>query len=126
MDNLDRPVTELFITIINKGYIGYFNKPPATHPTKGLEVGWSFNFLEKSVDDWWSKINGNNKDNIDVDFYDRTGDNGLNIRFYYNKDLPIGTELKGDICEWNEFDQKETVLSPISHKFSFNSDVFHN
>lgn len=124
MDNLDRPVTELFITIINKGYIGYFNKPPQTHPTKGLEVGWSFNFLENSVDDWWSKINGNNKDNIDVDFYDRTGDNGLNIRFYYNKDLPIGTELKGDICEWNEFDQKETVLSPISHKFSFNSDVF--
>jgi hypothetical protein len=32
--------------------------------------------------------------------------------------------LKGDICEWNEFDQKETVISPISHKFSFNSDVF--
>ena len=124
MDNLDRPVTELFITIINKGYIGYFNKPPATHPTKGLEVGWSFNFLENSVDDWWSKINGNNKDNIDVDFYDKPGDNGLNIRFYYNKDLPIGTELKGDICEWNEFDQKETVLSPISHKFSFNPAVF--
>ena len=124
MDNLDRPVTELFITIINKGYIGYFNKPPATQPTKGLEVGWSFNFLENSVDNWWSKINNNNKDNIDVDFYDRTGDNGLNVRFYYNKDLPIGTELKGDICEWNEFDQKETVLSPISHKFSFNSDFF--
>jgi len=65
-------------------------------------------------------------DNIDVDFYDKQGDipPGLNIRFYYNKDLPIGTELKGDICEWNEFDQKETVLSPISHKFSFNSDFF--
>ena len=126
MDNLDRPVTELFITIINKGYIGYFNKPPVngTQPTKGLEVGWSFNFLENSVDNWWSKINVNNKDNIDVDFYNGDGDNGLNIRFYYNKDLPIGTELKGDICEWNEFDQKETVLSPISHKFSFNSDFF--
>ena len=124
MDNLDRPVTELFITIVNKGYIGYFNKPSQTYPTKGLEVGWSFNFLENSVDNWWSKINNNNKDNIDVDFYDRTGDNGLNVRFYYNKDLPIGTELKGDICEWNEFDQKETVLSPISHKFSFNSDFF--
>ena len=128
MDNLDRPVTELFITIINKGYIGYFNKPrvDGVQPTKGLEVGWSFNFLENSVDDWWSKINFNNKDNIDVDFYDKQGDipPGLNIRFYYNKDLPIGTELKGDVCEWNEFDQKETVLSPISHKFSFNTDVF--
>ena len=52
---------------------------------------------------------------------------GLNVRFYYNKDLPIGTELKGDICEWNEFRPKRrTVLSPISHKFSFNSERFYN
>ena len=124
MDNLDRPITELFVTIVNKGYMGYFNSPPITNPTKGLEVGWSFNFLRDSIDDWWSKINVNNKDNITNDYYDKQGDNGLNIRFYYNKNLPIGTELKGDVCEWNEFNQKETVVSPISHKFSFNPSIF--
>ncbi len=124
MDNLDRPITELFVTIVNKGYMGYFNSPPISNPTKGLEVGWSFNFLRDSIDDWWSKINVNNKDNITNDYYDKQGDNGLNIRFYYNKDLPIGTELKGDVCEWNEFNQKETVVSPISHKFSFNPSIF--
>ena len=124
MDNLDRPITELFVTIVNKGYVGYFNSPPISNPTKGLEVGWSFNFLRDSIDDWWSKINVNNKDNITNDYYDKQGDNGLNIRFYYNKDLPIGTELKGDVCEWNEFNQKETVVSPISHKFSFNPSIF--
>ena len=46
MDNLGRPVTELFITIVNKGYMGYFNSPTLTQPTKGLEVGWSFNFFK--------------------------------------------------------------------------------
>jgi len=124
MDNLDRPVTELFITIVNKGYMGYFNSPTQTQPTKGLEVGWSFNFLSDTMDTWWSKANVNNKDNINTDFYERAGDNGLNLRFYYNKDLPLGTELKGDVCEWNEYDQKETVVSPISHKYSFNPSFF--
>jgi len=124
MDNLGRPVTELFITIVNKGYMGYFNSPTLTQPTKGLEVGWSFNFLSDTMDTWWSKTNVNNKDNINTDFYQRAGDNGLNLRFYYNKDLPLGTELKGDVCEWNEYDQKETVVSPISHKYSFNPSFF--
>ena len=124
LDNLGRPLTELFVTIINKGYMGYFNSPPPTTPTKGLEIGWSFNFLKTTIDNWWSKLNVNNKDNINVDFYDKPGDNGLNIRFYYNKDLPIGTTLKGDVCEWNEFEQKETVTSPISHKYSFNPSVY--
>ena len=55
------------------------------------------------------------------------GTTGLPIRFYYNKDLPIGTELKGDFCEWNEFQQKEeAVLSPMSHKYSFNPECNYN
>ena len=124
MDNLDRPITKLFMTIVNKGYMGYFNCPPASNgSTKGLEVGWGFNFRENVVDNWWSKQNLNNKDNIDVDFYTKNGDNGVPIRFYFNKDLPIGTELKGDLCEWNEFQQKEEVLSQMSHKYSFNPSV---
>ena len=120
MDNLNRPITELFVTIINKGYIGYFNGPSIQAPNKGLEVGWGFNFRKNAVDLWWHKSNLSNKDNITLGFYDRTGDDGSNIRFYYNKDLPLGTELKGDVCEWNKFDQKETVLSKMSHKYSFN------
>jgi len=124
MDNLDRPITELFVTIINKGYMGYFNSPPTNgSATKGLEVGWGFNFRENVVDNWWSKQNINNKDNIDVDFYTKNGDNGNPIRFYFNKDLPIGSELKGDLCEWNEFQQREEVLSQMSHKYSFNPSV---
>tara|TARA_R110001592_G_scaffold273379_2_gene540262 strand:- start:7264 stop:9012 length:1749 start_codon:yes stop_codon:yes gene_type:complete len=123
MDNLDRPVTELFVTIVNKGYMGFFNHGGTGPPNKGLEVGWSFNFRKSMIDTWWSKLNLQNKDNITTDYYDKPGDNNLNIRFYYNKDLPIGTEIKGDICEWNKFDQKETILSKISHKYSFNPGV---
>jgi len=125
MDNLNRPITELFVTIINKGYIGYFNSPSVQVSNKGLEVGWDFNFRKSAVDTWWNKSNLNNKDNITLGFYDKIGDNGLNIRFWYNKDLPLGTELKGDICEWNKFDQKETILSKMSHKYSFNPSVIN-
>ena len=124
MDNLDRPITELFVTIVNKGYMGWFNNPVIPNSTNGLEIGWDFNFRDTTIDTWWQKSNSNNKDNISVDYYTKNGDNGIPIKFYYNEDLPIGTELKGDICEWNKFDQKETVLSKISHKYSFNSSVF--
>ena len=125
MDNLDRPITELFVTIVNKGYMGFFNARPSNNLlfNKGLEVGWSFNFRKDTVDNWWSKLNVQNKDNITNNYYDKPGDNGQNIRFYYNEDLPLGTELKGDICSWNKFEQKETVLSKISHKYSFNPSV---
>lgn len=123
VDNLDRPITELFVTIINKGYMGWFNNPVIANSTTGIEVGWDFNFRKNTVDTWWAKNNLNNKDNIPVDYYTKVGDNGNPINFYYNKDLPIGSVIKGDICEWNKFDQKETVLSKISHKYSFNSSV---
>ena len=123
IDNLDRPLTELFVTIVNKGYMGWFNNPfnPGTFTNNqtGIEVGWSFNFKKDTLDTWWQKSNQNNKDNIPFGTYNI----GLKT-FYYNQDLPLGHELKGDICEWNKYDQKETVLSKMSHKFSFNNNYF--
>ncbi|MFN9905460.1 MAG: hypothetical protein ACK56F_04955, partial [bacterium] len=40
LDNQKRPLNEIFLTIINKGYSGYFNKP--TQGT-GVKEGWQFN-----------------------------------------------------------------------------------
>lgn len=122
-NNLGRPITELFITIINKGYMGWFNNPfnPNTfiNNQSGIEIGWDFNFRKNDVDNWWEKSNQNNKDDIPYDTYQLNGKT-----FYYNDDLVVGHELKGDICEWNKYDQKETVLSKMSHKFSFNNNLF--
>ncbi|NDB80473.1 hypothetical protein EB155_11480, partial [archaeon] len=108
LDNNGRPITELFLTIINRGYMGYFNKPVAN---KTIRVGWDFNFDDESTDTWWSLNNGNNTDNIPYDSYQVNG-----RTFYYNDFLNIGDEIKGDICEFNDYDQKETVLSKMYHK----------
>lgn len=119
MDNLDRPITELFVTIINKGYMGWFNNPVVSTNPSGLELGWDFNFKENTIDSWWDKTNNDNNGDVPFNSYTIGGKT-----FYYNEDLIKGHELKGDICEWNKFQQKETVVSKMSHKISFNSNVF--
>ena len=41
--NFNKPVTNLYLTIVNKGYSGWFNKPsPATNTA--IQYGWEFNF----------------------------------------------------------------------------------
>jgi len=117
-DNQNRPLTELFVTIINKGYMGWFNKP-YNNNTTALNIGWNFNFLQSTMDPWWSQINSGNKDNIPVGSYQSN-----NKTFYYNKDLSVGDEIMGDFCEWNDYEMKEEVLSPLTHKYNYNSTYF--
>lgn len=117
-NHLGRPVTELYVTIINKGYMGYFNKPSFG---SGLQVGWDFNLLTTQVDNWWNLSNNKNVSGIPNTFYEKSG-----IKFYYNSDLPLGYEVKGDICEYNKFEQQEVVLSKHLHKYSFNYNVINN
>ena len=118
LDNNGKPVTELFVTIINKGYMGWFNYPPPFQQT-AIDVGWGFNFLKNSVDTWWNHTSLSNKDNIPVDSYIANGQT-----FYYNKELNIGDVIKGDFCEYNYIEQKEYLLSNIYHKYSYNQMVF--
>lgn len=121
IDNLGRPVTQLFTTIINKGYMGWFNKPHANN-WPAINVGWEFNFLVNSVDNWWNNSSSLNKDTtIQTKSYTQGG-----TIFYYNEDLSIGDELKGDICEWNPFEMEETVLSRMLHKFHYNPNIFQD
>jgi hypothetical protein len=117
IDNNGRPITELFITIINKGYMGWFNNPMGHNSS--IQVGWDFNLLPNTVDNWWKIDNIYNKDNIPIDSYN------INSKtFFYNKSLNIGDIIIGDLCEYNDYEQTEIVLSKLHHKFSFNSSVF--
>jgi hypothetical protein len=83
-----------------------------------LEIGWDFNFKQNTIDDWWSKSNPHNKSDIPFGSYILNGQT-----FYYNDVLHIGDEIKGDICEWNDYEQKEYVSSRMSHKYSFNPQI---
>lgn len=120
-DNLDRPVTELFVTILNKGYMGWFNNPYVANNDTGIQVGWDLNFQENEIDEWWNLNNVTNRDNIPNAYYDLNGN-----RFYYNENLKKGDKILGGICEFNKYDQKETELSQINHKISYNPQIFDN
>jgi hypothetical protein len=117
-DNQMRPLSDLYLTIINKGYSGYFNQP---FQGIGLKQGWGFNLTQKT-NTWWSNINEKSNTNIGVSSYTLT--NGVTKTFYYNNDLKIGDVVDGDFCEWNDYEQLERVVSPYYQKIRFNQDVF--
>ena len=118
IDNQKRPITQFFLTPINKGYSGYFNKPING---VGLKQGWKFNITDP-VNFWWDDNNVNSNTNVPVSSYTQT--NGVTKTFYYNQDLPIGALVDGDFCEWNSFEQKERVISNYYQKIKFNQDNF--
>jgi hypothetical protein len=118
LDNQKRPVSELFLTVINKGYTGYFNKP---NNGIGLKQGWEFN-LTNTTNSWWDLNNTNSNTNIQTSDYTLT--NGATKTFYFNQDLMSGDTIDGDFCEWNDYEQLERVISPYYHKLKYNEDVF--
>jgi hypothetical protein len=117
-DNQKRPISEINLTIINKGYSGYFNQPSNGI---GLKQGWGFN-LSKTTNPWWNLNEQRSNTNIPVSSYTLTS--GETKTFYYNLDLKRGDPIDGDFCEWNDYEQIERVVSPYYHKLKFNQTVF--
>jgi len=119
-DNNGKPITDLYLTTINRNYFGFFNQPPIGQ-NSSIDIGWEFNFLQNTYDSWWDHTSTNNKDNIPIGSYVSNGQT-----FYYNEFLNIGDIIKGDFCEYNDYEQKEYIVSPIYHKYSINSNVFYD
>lgn len=113
LDNQKRPISEIYFTIIHKGYYGLFNKP---NGNIALKEGWSFNLTQEN-NSWW--LSNASNSNIGVNSYSVSGRN-----FYYNKDLAVGDVLYGDFCEWNDFEQNEYVISKYYNKITYNNDIF--
>jgi hypothetical protein len=118
LDNQKRPLNEISLTIVNKGYSGYFNQP---FNSVGLKQGWEFN-LAKTPTPWWDLNNQRSNTNIPVSAYTLT--NGARKTFFYNSDLKIGDIMDGDFCEWNDYEQTERVVAPYYHKIKYNQTVF--
>jgi hypothetical protein len=118
LDNQKRPLSEIFLTIVNKGYSGYFNEPSFGI---GLKQGWSFN-LTKSVNEYWDLNNIDSNTAIPLSSYTQTS--GSTKTFFYNSDLKKDDVMDGDFCEWNDYDQTERVISSYYHKLKYNQTVF--
>lgn len=126
IDNNKRPLIELYYTIINKGRFGWFN-PPVAGGNTSLKQGWGFNIDYPSPSIYWSR-NPNNSvsdTNIQISSFSKI-ENNQTYTFYYNNDLNVGDIIDGDFCEWNDFEQRERVISDYHHKFVLNTDVFVN
>ena len=117
VDNQKRPLTSIFLTIVNKGYSGYFNQPSNN---VGLKQGWEFNITSRP-NSWWSLDNSNSNTNITVSSYTKS-----NYIFYFNTSLKNGDIIDGDFCEWNDYYQVERVISPYYHKIKYNQNVFQS
>jgi hypothetical protein len=117
-DNQKRPISKIYLTIVNKGYSGYFNQP---NNNIGLKQGWEFN-ITRVPNAWWDLNNTNSNTKVQVSAYTKT--NGSTKTFYYNLNLKKDDIMDGDFCEWNDYDQFERVISPYYHKLKYNQNVF--
>jgi hypothetical protein len=117
-DNQKRPISEIFLTAIFKGYSGYFNQP---NNNIGLKQGWEFN-ITKSANTWWDLNNTNSNTTIPVSGYTKTS--GVIKTFYYNLNLKVDDVIDGDFCEWNDYEQAERVASHYYQKIKYNQNVF--
>lgn len=120
LDNQKRPVSELFFTIVNRGYFGWFH--PGEETQKPLRRGWEFN-MSQNIANWWSTTNVNSDEDIIAQSYPKI-ENGNSWTFYFIPALNPGDTILGDFCEWNDMEQKERVISPYYHKFVFNQNNF--
>lgn len=120
--NFNKPLTSVYLTIVNKGYSGWFNKP-SQYINSGLQYGWEFNYQSDIIDDWWVQNNIDSFENIPVDTYSRTTPSGT-YNFYYNRPLKSGDILVGDFYEYNESEQLEYLISKCNHKLTFNDTLY--
>jgi hypothetical protein len=118
----NKPVTNVYLTVINRGYTGWFNKPNPNTNTS-IQYGWDFNFQNDVIDEWWDFNNLDSYSEIPVLQYNKTDNFGTYV-FYYNDLLKTGDTLVGDFCEYNKTEQIEFVISECNHKLSFNETLF--
>jgi len=111
VDNHNRPISELYLTIIFKGQSGFF-----ASRNDNMKKGWEFNILKNNIQWWESRNSESNSDIRSISYFD----NEKNEFFYY--DPP--NVFDGDFCEYNEYEQLERVVSDFYYKIK-HSPIFN-
>lgn len=124
VDNQKRPITEIFYSIVWKGYFGWTIEKGNT-----LKQGFEHNLplVNKLPSNWWSNTNtSSNCKGVKIGSYQRTNFDSKKTQFTFNyvEPLNVGDVIDGDFCEWNDFEQTERTVSKLYHKFTFNSGIF--
>jgi len=132
-DNQKRPISELYVTTIWKGYFGLmFGLQNLMGDYVGLKEGYDFNLplddFNKPIQ-WWSVDNSDSnfvgENNTPYPVLTMTPATPTTYMFKYMESLKEGDVLDGGFYEWNDYEQKERLISDINHKFTFNPFVFN-
>ena len=122
LDNNKKPVSQIFATIQNVGYFGWWNK---------LRRGWEFNMSPGVTNPWWDSTNVDSLENNATSAYTRNINGSVICNnpaqcFNFNVNLPrySGDTMYGDWCEWNDSEQLERVISKYVNKITYNRSVF--
>ena len=127
VDNQKKPVSELYYTIIHKGYFGWF------YPSQQYRIkqGYEYN-LERQIiggvpkpNNYWLPQPGlppylNQSYDLSLNSYVSN-----NLNFYYVNSLKSGDTIDGSFCEWNDFTQEERKISDLYYKVIFNPQRFN-
>lgn len=139
-DNQKRPISELYVTTIWKGYFGLtFGVANNNGLYVGLKQGYDFNLPttnQGKPNEWWklteskSDFVGGNGLPYPLGTYTNPLSSGLGpgsgtVPFKYMESLKEGDIVDGAFCEWNELEQTERVINEINHKFTFNPSIFN-
>jgi len=126
-DNHKRPISELYVTTMWKGYFGLM-----LNNGDKIKEGFDFNLPLNNdrVNPLWKNTISNTS--FPIDNYIRPDYLRRNltikppgtIQFNYVRSLQSGDTIDGDFYEWNNFEQKERLLSEIYHKVTYNKNVF--
>lgn len=123
-DNHKRPISELYITTVWKGYFGLM-----INDNSKLKEGFGFNLplrmSNKTPNIWWQSSTSNI---TSIPIYSYTTSSFLTAggtsTFNYTGTLKSGDTINGDFCEWNNYEQKERIISEIYHKMTYNDLIF--
>jgi hypothetical protein len=123
LDNHQRPLTELFFSVIWRGYFGWTLGKDQQGNYRKLKQGYQFNLPNGGTPtNWWSFNNTKSNTNFT---YGEYSDSSLTYTFTYVNPLQQGDLIDGAFCEWNDYEQKERVISNIYHKITYNPTVFN-
>lgn len=115
LDNLKRPLTTLYVTILLRNNLGYFDYPPKY----GWEWNFPYSFADAETTNNIVKGDINDPQPISEIIYQTQG----NLKS--GRPLVPGDKLRGAFTEYNTSELKERTISKIKHKFNFNPSIFN-
>ena len=118
LDNLQRPLTSLYVTIMLRNNVGYFNYPP----NYGWDWNFPYDFIDSSVQTINYTVRGHAGDPQPISGIILPNPPNANINS--GKALQPGDRLRGAFTEYNKYELKERTISTIHHSFTFNTNVF--